>query len=132
MCKTERHPSHYHQGAPEDNPADNPAVLRDILFWVSVKVEHTWFLLALVGFILPVRVMSALKEISEIPPSKRRGLVRVQGWGTQPGPKGQPFPQDTVYTKAPLSPLQRRQRLKDTLWSSPPPKKKSDCNSDSR
>ena len=42
-----------------------------------------------VGFILPVRLMSALKEISEIPANKRRGLVRIpdQGWGTWSGPR---------------------------------------------
>lgn len=87
------------------------------------RLNSTWSFLALLGFSLPLRVMSALKEISEIPPSKRRELVRVQGGGTQPDPNGQSFPQDTLCTKASLPPLQRRHRFKDTAAS---PKKKSE------
>lgn len=51
------------------------------------RSSHTWSFLPPVDFILPVRVKSALKEISEIPGSKRRGIVRVQGGSTQSGPR---------------------------------------------
>lgn len=109
VCETDRHSSHHHQGMPEENPAE----LQEEC-WVSSRMSSTWSFLALVGFSLPLRVMSALKEISEIPPSKRRELVRVQGGGTQPDPNGQSFPQDTLCTKTSLPPLQRRHRFKDT------------------
>lgn len=55
--------------------------------WSVGRLEHTWPFLAPMGFTLPVRVMSVLKEISAAPPSKRRGLVNVQGQGTQCGPR---------------------------------------------
>lgn len=77
---------------------------------------------ALVGFTLPVRVMSAHREISEIPPSKRRGLVRVRGWGNQPGPKwAGPFPRGLCapIVGAPLPALQRRHRFKTSLPHGP-------------
>lgn len=68
-------------------------------------------------------MVSALKEISETPPRKRRKLVRVQVGGTPPSPSGYSFSQETIYTQASLPPLQRGHRFRDTPVS---PKKKSE------
>ena len=119
--------SHHHQGACEASPAESGGhsgpgrgqAVRTLSFTLAV------------GFILPVRLMSALKEISEIPANKRRGLVRIpdQGWGTWSGPDGQSFPQETYLHEGFFaSPSEETQGVRLPMS----PKKKSGCNSDRR
>ena len=54
--------------------------------------QRTWPFLAPAGFTLPVRAMSALREISAIPPSERRGLVRARGQALRVVPPDNPPP----------------------------------------
>lgn len=91
--------------------------------WSVWRPERTWPFLAPMGFTLPVRVMSVLKEISAVPPSKRRGLVKVQGQGTQCGPW------KIVCPTASLPPLPKKHVFKDIPMS---PKKMFNGNPESR
>ena len=77
--------SRHHQGACAASPAEAGGHSGPC----QGQAVCTWSFTLPTGFILPVRLMSALKEISEIPGNKRTGLVRRpdQGWGTWSGPR---------------------------------------------
>ena len=85
--------SRHHQGACAASPAEAGGHSGPC----QGQAVCTWSFTLPTGFILPVRLMSALKEISEIPGNKRTGLVRRpdQGWGTWSGPRRTVLSQET-------------------------------------
>lgn len=85
--------SRHHQGACAASPAEAGGHSGPC----QGQAVRTWSFTLPTGFILPVRLMSALKEISEIPGNKRTGLVRRpdQGWGTRSGPRRTVLSQET-------------------------------------